>query len=386
MPSVEPGSYTLRITASGFTPWEESATVAAAGEPLPAFAAVLEVAPLVSSIEVGLTQKERAVEQLKAEEKQKLLGVFPNYFVTYEPNAAPLNAAQKFDLGLKTMTNPMVFVSAGIAAGVQQGGIRIRASARARRATPSAWGPNTPRGLSAVFIGHIVTHALLHQDPRYFYKHGGSRTSRVLYAIGTAFLSKGDNGHWQFDYSDVLGGLAATELSTLWYPPNTNTRTRLARNLLFGFAGRAGNHLMQQFVLRKLTSNVPASAGQPAGPVLREGTPLSLISVQDLSAKAPKDSGPITFALAADLNVDETTVVKAGTEARGHVRYLRGPGGAVQLELEGMRLKVGKIEVPLRITSAPKGDAPMQSHPVENSGRIAVTLYVAKSVEFPAQR
>src|ERR1017187_9551588 len=72
--------------------------------------------------------------------------------------------------------------------------------------------------VSRVIIGRVVMQSIFHQDLRYFYKGTGSIRSRALYAIGTAFVVKGDNGNWQFDYSDVLGGMASHELSTLYYP------------------------------------------------------------------------------------------------------------------------------------------------------------------------
>ena len=81
--------------------------------------------------------------------------------------------------------------------------------------------------------------SIFHQDPRYFYKGIGSVRSRALYAIGTAFVAKGDNGHWQSDYSDVLGGLASDEISTLYYPSTSRPVRRLVDDVLLGFAGRA---------------------------------------------------------------------------------------------------------------------------------------------------
>ena len=75
--------------------------------------AVLQVAAASSSVNVTLSQHELAAEQLKTEEKQRLLGVFPNFFVSYAPNAAPLTAAQKFQLGWKTITDPVSFLGTG---------------------------------------------------------------------------------------------------------------------------------------------------------------------------------------------------------------------------------------------------------------------------------
>ena len=56
----------------------------------------------------------------RAEEKQRLLGIFPNFYVSYEPNAAPLTAAQKFQLGLRTLIDPEVILGNAIGAGIEQ--------------------------------------------------------------------------------------------------------------------------------------------------------------------------------------------------------------------------------------------------------------------------
>ena len=54
--------------------------------------------------------------------------------------------------------------------------------------------------------------SVLKQDPRYFYKGSGSKRSRILYALASSVICKGDNGHWQPNYSNVLGSFAAGAL------------------------------------------------------------------------------------------------------------------------------------------------------------------------------
>ena len=47
--------------------------------------------------------------------------MFPDFFVSYEPNAAPLTAsAQKFQLGWRTIVDPVTLFSTGLAAGIEQ--------------------------------------------------------------------------------------------------------------------------------------------------------------------------------------------------------------------------------------------------------------------------
>src|ERR1700728_1806441 len=92
--AVEPGNYKITIAASGFAAWKTGIAVVSGDNPA-LLSAVLQVAAASSSVNVTLPQHELAAEQLKTEEKQRLLGVLPDFFVSYAQDAAPLTVAQK---------------------------------------------------------------------------------------------------------------------------------------------------------------------------------------------------------------------------------------------------------------------------------------------------
>jgi len=387
--AVTPGDYTIAIMADGFAPWTAASVVVRAGENQPVTSAVLQVAAASTKLDVGLSQKELAVEQLKTEEKQRLLGVFPNYFVTYDPNAAPLNAAQKFQLGWKTILDPTTILSSAIAAGIEQARNSYHEFGQGMEGYGKRFGAQYADAVNGVIIGGVIMQTVFHQDPRYFYKGTGSFHSRALYAIATAFVRKGDNGRWQPDYSDVLGSLAAGEISTLYYPASSRTGLRLFHDVLFGIAGSAANNLFEEFLSRKITSHVPKPAMALSKPILREGTPVSLISIEELGSKTAEGAGPIDFVLANDIKVGGVIVAKAGSKAWGQVSFAGGPnagGEAIHVELERVRLKVGSTEVPLRSTPLRKGAGVLGYHRLEDSDRIAIVLYVAENTALrPAQ-
>lgn len=372
----EPGNYKIAIAASGFAPWTANVVVAS-GENQPSVSAVLQVATVSSTMDVTLPPHELAAEQLKAEEKQRILGVFPHYLVTYDSNAAPLTAAQKFHLGWKTLVDPETFLSTGLSAGIEQARNNYPEFGQGTEGYAKRFGAAYANRVGHVVIGHVLTQAVFRQDPRYFYKGTGTFGSRMLYAIGTAFVSKGDNGRWQPDYSDVVGGLAAEEISSLYYPQSSRTGLRLFHNVLEGFGGRAGGHLMDEFVLRHLTTHVRRGAASASQTILREGTPVSLISVEDLSSKTAADAGPIAFVLSSDIRVAGAVVAKVGSKAEGHASYANG------VALERVRLKLGDTEVPLRSTQLRAAAAPLEYHRLEDSGRIAILLYVAQDLPLP---
>jgi hypothetical protein len=385
--AVAPGNYTIAIVADGFAPWIAASVVVREGENPAVTSAVLQVASASTRLDVGLSPKELAVEQLKTEEKQRLFGVFPNYFVTYDPNAAPLNAAQKLQLGWKTILDPTTILSSAITAGIEQARNSYHQFGQGMEGYGKRFGAQYADAVNGVIIGGVIMQTVFHQDPRYFYKGTGSFRSRALYAIATAFVRKGDNGHWQPDYSDVLGGLAAGEISTLYYPASSRTGLRLFHDVLFGLGGSAASNLFEEFLSRKITTHVPKAAMAGSKPILREGTPVSLISVEELGSKTAEGAGPIDFVLANDVLVGGVLVTKAGSKAGGQVRYASGPnagGEATHVELERVRLKVGSAEVPLRSTPLRKGGAALVYHRLEDSERIAIVLYVAQNTALPS--
>jgi hypothetical protein len=319
---------------------------------------------------------------MKTEEKQRLLGVFPDFFVSYVPDPVPLTAAQKFQLGWKTIADPVSLIGTGISAAIQQERNNYPEFGQGMGGYAKRFGAQYANRVSSEIVGHVVMQSIFHQDPRYFYRGTGSVRSRVFYAVGAAFVRKGDNGHWQPDYTDVLGGIASHEISTLYYPTSSRPVRRLVDDVMLGFAGRAAHNLLHEFVLRKLTTHVPAMAAGLSQRILSEGTPVSLISVEDWSSKAAESEGPVGFMLAADLQVDGVTVAPIGSKAWGHASF-GGDGNTTRVGLDHVILKVGGMDVALRSTALRDGDAQLEYHRLENSGRIAVTLYVAENVKFP---
>ncbi|MGA2021043.1 MAG: carboxypeptidase regulatory-like domain-containing protein, partial [Candidatus Sulfotelmatobacter sp.] len=113
-------------------------------------------------------------------------------------------------------------------------------------------------------IGGAILPALLKQDPRYFYKGTGSVQSRSLYAIAMSVICKGDNGHWQPNYSGILGSLASGGISNLYYPAIDRDSAALTfDNTAIGIASTAISNLLQEFVIRKLTPKLKRDASQP---------------------------------------------------------------------------------------------------------------------------
>jgi hypothetical protein len=255
--NIAPGPFHLTITAAGFAS-QMTSGILHAGENYVAPVAALVVATAVTDVEVGVSQVEVAEEQLKVEEKQRVLGVLPNFYVSYIPDAAPLNSRQKFKLAWKTVIDPFTLVFVGGAAGVEQWQNHFEGYGQGAQGYGKRFGANYADTVSGTFIGGAILPSLLKQDPRYFYKGTGRVSSRFLYAIANAFICKDDNKRWQANYSNMLGSLAAGGISNLYYPAQDRSGAGLTfENAGLGIVSTAVSNLFQEFVVKKLTPKIP---------------------------------------------------------------------------------------------------------------------------------
>jgi len=261
--SIVPGPFELSISAEGFVSKTSSGTLGS-GENIVIPKMTLVLTTEVTEVRVELSTIEIAQEQIKEQEKQRVLGFIPNFYVTYVPNAAPLNTRQKFELAWKSTLDPVTFAITGAVAGIQQANNQFSGYGQGAQGYAKRYGASYADVVTNTFIAGAILPSLLKQDPRYFYKGTGSVRSRVFYAIANSVICKGDNGHWQANYSGILGGLAAGGISNLYYPANDRGAGLTFENAAIGIGASAAANLLQEFVIRKLSTHVPNSA--PATP------------------------------------------------------------------------------------------------------------------------
>ena len=154
---------------------------------------------------------------------------------------------------------------------------------------------------------------------------------------------------------------------------------------MFHFVGLVAVNLAQEFLLKKVTSHRP-EAEPAAGAVLREGTPVRLIAVDGFAADETNENRTVTFVLAEELTVGADVLARAGEIASGQVGQVsRAPvsGEVTGVMLERVMLRAGKVDVPLRGSQARGGAGPLQCRELPGSGKIELTLFVARDVRFP---
>jgi hypothetical protein len=261
--NVPAGPFQLTIDATGFEPQKFSEALEP-GQSDNLLPIMLSIGQAITSVDVGVPQVEVAQEQLKVEEQQRVLGIVPNFYVSYIPNAAPLDGKQKFQLALRTVVDPVTFLFVGAVAGVQQEQGHFKAYGTGPGGYARRYGANYGDTVSGTFLGGALFPWLLRQDPRYFYKGTGSFGSRMYYAISRAVITKGDNQRWQANYSAVLGDLASGAISNLYYPADDRHGAALTfENAAIGVASGAAANIFQEFVVPKFMPKHKKKQNQP---------------------------------------------------------------------------------------------------------------------------
>lgn len=245
---LKPGiSYQVTISADGFASWT-STFILDPGQRKILTVSKLRIDEVQTSITVRPeTTEEIATEQVKVAETQRIFGVLPNFFAVYVPNPAPLTAKLKFSLAFKAVIDP------GAAAGVA-----LLAAGEQARGTPDygggmkgygeRFGSNYANQFTSIVIGGGVLPSLLRQDPRYYYQGTGTKMSRSLHAISFVFVTKGDNGRWQPNYSSLGGDLASAAISNAYSPALNRGASLVMQNFAINTGVHFAVRLIQEFL------------------------------------------------------------------------------------------------------------------------------------------
>jgi len=384
--SLPPGDYGVKISANGMADWTAPNVPASVMPKASALVAVMQVAPEITSIKVGLPPEEVAAEQLKVQLQQRVLGVIPNFYVSYEGDPAPLSPGQKFHLGLRTLVDPVTLAAVGITAGIEQERNSYPEFGQGMQGYAKRFGAAYGTAATNVMITSVLAESILHQDPRYFYRGRGSKAQRAWYAFTSAFRTMGDNGEWQPPYAGVIGSIAAAEISQTYYPGSRTQYTLLGRSLMFHFVGLVGVNLAEEFLLKKLTTNRPQNNLAAGATVLREGSPVTLIAVSGFGGEEAAPGQTVRFVLAQDLIIGGKVLARTGDVASGQMARVSptiASGEARSVSLERVMLRAANMNVPLRSNQVRGVGGPARYRELPGSDRVELTLFVAQDVQFP---
>jgi hypothetical protein len=213
-----------------------------------------------TTVHVDASINQVATAQVKIEEKQRVLGVVPNFYTSYIWNSAPLTPKLKFKLALRAEIDPIEFATDAGVAGVEQWHNTFPGYGRGWQGYGKRFGSAYADSVIGAFLGRATLPSIFHQDPRYFYRGTGSVGSRVFYALAQTFVTRGDNGDTEVNYSHLLGNFLTAGISNVYRAPSDRTASITFRDAGIVTAGDAAGNLLREFLSRPFTTNVPKFA------------------------------------------------------------------------------------------------------------------------------
>jgi len=255
------GSYLLIVNAKGFAPFTSAEFLVTAQQSYELPKISLSVAIADTEVTVRPTDV-IAAEQIKAEEKQRFIGVIPNFYISYVHDPAPMTTKQKFSLASHDTFDPVSLIGVGLAAGIEQANNTYAGYGQGAAGYGKRFAAKFGDGRTSDFLSHAVFPSLFHQDPRYFYQGTGSVKSRMLHAASFAIITRSDSGKPMPNYSYFLGDIGSGALSNLYYPHADRGIGLVFTNAAIGIAGKAGGTIIREFFSKRITTNVPGD-GKP---------------------------------------------------------------------------------------------------------------------------
>ena len=103
------------------------------------------------------------------------------------------------------------------------------------------------RRSSSQILGTFLLASALHQDPRFFVRNDLNLGGSIKYAIRRVFVTRGDSGDPEFNWSGLLGMMGSEGLANVYYPDNYRSATNTFSRFGFDMLGNAGGNLLRQY-------------------------------------------------------------------------------------------------------------------------------------------
>ncbi len=164
---------------------------------------------------------------------KRILYIVPNFrAVSAGAKLPPQSVKEKFKTGALDSFDYSAFIFVGIQAGIAQATNSYPAfhqgAAGYGRYYWHTFADQTDENLWVEGILPVV----LHQDSRYYTLGKGGFIKRGFYAVTRTVITRTDSGHETFNASEIFGAGTAASISSLYYPTQYRTWTKIGQRWL----------------------------------------------------------------------------------------------------------------------------------------------------------
>jgi hypothetical protein len=188
-----------------------------------------------------------AQSRVAREEHPRLFWIIPTYSVSNSSMPVSLSSAAKFHLFFENTTDPFNLISTAFSAGVQQANNGLPGYGQGMAGYGKRLGAGLADGTSSGFVRTYLFPSLLHQDPRYFREGSGPFGKRLAHAIVRPVLTRKDSGGRAFNWSGLLGLIAASSLTNAYYPATDRGVDRTFKRVALGIPFSAVDKVIDEF-------------------------------------------------------------------------------------------------------------------------------------------
>lgn len=256
------GNYTVTVTAAGTEPHAPINVPLGKGEQYKLPIRLRPLPRVTSTVHVTATTAQVATAQVKQQEQQRVLSVFPNFYASYVWNAAPMTKPLKYRLAFRTVIDPITFATDALVAGGEQWHDTFPGYGSGIQGYAKRFGATYADTVIGRFVGNAILASAFHQDPRYFYDPRGSNSSRLLYALKESVMCRGDDGRQQVAWAHLLGIVIAAGASNAYRAPGDRSVSITFRDAGVNMAADALDNVVRQFLPRQWISHAPRHEGQ----------------------------------------------------------------------------------------------------------------------------
>ena len=184
-------------------------------------------APQQSSSDKDEKDKPKSIQEIgggkvAGTSNDRLFYALPN-FLTLQGQAKlpPMTAKDKFKVVALGTFDYVEYPWWGVLAAISQAENSEPAYGQGWASYAKRYGTTAGDSMVENFMTGAVFPSILHQDPRFYQSDKGGFTRRGFYAVSRIFVTRGDSGHQQFNFSEIFGASTAAAISTYSYHPRS---------------------------------------------------------------------------------------------------------------------------------------------------------------------
>jgi hypothetical protein len=152
----------------------------------------------------------------------RLFYTLPNFLTVQNDQLPPLTPGQKFKVVARGSFDYVEFPWYATLAGISQAQNSEPGYGQGAEGYGKRYGAALADGTIENFMTGAVLPALLRQDPRFYQSGKGTFWRRTGYAISRIVVTRGDSGHAQFNFSEIIGSALSAGTSTYTYHPRAD--------------------------------------------------------------------------------------------------------------------------------------------------------------------